>query len=241
MLSLPSNSANLEPVSNGPVIPASRSALIVLIAANVFVGILALTQQWGYLYILLVYWWEAVIIGGFNLARMFVAFMFGNPFGERIGFEGPVARFILALALGGFFVVKFGGFAIGLGFVILILPAQFAGGAGPDDMSEIIESVGAVGEGVMWAVLVLVVSHGISFFRNYIARGEYKRRNVIGLMFWPYVRLVLIVIVLLAGLLAVYLVPALAAGTVFTLFLVICKLLVDLASHRFEHSRFGKS
>jgi len=219
----------------------NRITSAALVLANIVVAFVAVTQQWGYYSVILVYWWEAVIIGFYNLGRMFVVCMVGDPLGKRVGIEGAGARLVLAIVLGGFFIAKFGGFAIGLGLMVMGAPAMLAEGENPDDLAVIADGLTAVGGSVMTAAAMLFISHGISFFVNFLGRREFKRSNVLLLLFRPYARMVLMVVVLLLGLAAAAYFPALGRTTAFAVAIVLFKLLVDLASHKFEHRNRGFS
>jgi hypothetical protein len=208
-----------------------------LVVANLIVAFVAVSQRWGYYSIIMVYWWEAVIIGFYNLGRMFVVCLFGDPLGKRVGIESVLARLVLAIVLGGFFIVKFGGFAIGLGLMVMAAPAVLAQGDNSNDIVAIADGLDAVGAAVMTAVAMLFLSHGVSFLMNFLGRREFKRSNVLLLLFRPYARMVLMLIVLLLGFAAAAFVPALGRTTAFAVAIVLLKLLVDLASHKFDHRR----
>jgi hypothetical protein len=57
--------------------PTSRSGLVALIVANLFVALQTLRYDWGYYQAILIYWLEAVILGGYNVLRMMVVGVFG--------------------------------------------------------------------------------------------------------------------------------------------------------------------
>ncbi len=96
-----------------------------------------------------------------------------------------------------------------------------------------------IGATVLPAAGALFVSHGISFFRNYIGRREYERSSLLALMFWPYARLAMMAAVTITGLLGVRLVPAFLRLPLFTCSIILLKLLGDFATHRMEHGARG--
>jgi hypothetical protein len=208
-----------------------------LVAANLLVAVLAILQDWGYYFAVLVFWWEAVIVGVYNLLRMFVAFLLGDPVGRRIGFSDVGSRIIWAIVLGGIFVVKFSGFALGVGLMALVVPGLLVEGGNADQLSAIQDGIRSIGSVVFVAVGALFVSHGVSFVVHYIGRREYRRSNALVLLFVPYARLALVFAAIMAGLMATTLYPGLARSTVFALAMIGLKLLLDLASHLHEHSR----
>jgi hypothetical protein len=78
----------------------------------------------------------------------------------------------------------------------------------------------------------LFISHGISFFDNFLGRREYERATVKELMTAPYSRIVVMQFALIFGGWIVLLlrspVPALAL-------LIVLKTALDFSAHRKEH------
>src|SRR5918994_5810014 len=98
----------------------SRTGLITLIIANLFVALQTLRHEWGYYEILLIYWTEVVILGGYNVLRLMVVGVFGAaPLGTRVAqwvdLGSRLNRFVFTVIGVGFFVFKFGAFALGIG------------------------------------------------------------------------------------------------------------------------------
>jgi len=217
---------------------------IALICANVILALIALFQEWGFYYVLLVFWFEALIIGFYNLIRISISFVFGNPIGtfaKWITITFP-ARFFFLIITTGFFVTKFGGFAIGAGLLILTLPVMLTLPAGQThslDLSEVIAKIspalGDIGPGLRTAILVLFISHGVSLIFNYVRKQEYKRDNILKLLFFPYARMFLVVVVVALGMIASVSVPSLNRMTAFSVTVILLKLLADLLSHLWEH------
>ena len=210
---------------------------ISLVVANLIVAVVVITQRWGYYSVILVYWFEALIIGLYNLVRMVVVCWFGEPLGSRVGMKDGFSRFILSLVVGGFFVLKWGAFALGLGFLVASAPAFFAKANGSHELFSVMDGLEAVGAGVMGAALVLLISHGVSFVLNFLIRGEYKRSNVLILLVKPYARMILVLVVLVLGFVATYYTGDLTGATGFAVAIVLVKLAVDLVSHAFEHRK----
>ncbi|MDH5235027.1 MAG: DUF6498-containing protein [Gemmatimonadota bacterium] len=207
---------------------------VALVAANLVVVALTLFSAWGFYQLILVYWCEALIIGAFNMARMVAVGLLGEPLGRWVGVANVPSRvLLLALALG-FFVVEFGGFALGLGFLITALPAML-GQPGDGVAREIWRGLRAVGSGVGVAALALTLSHGLSFVTNFLGRREYRRTNLLVLLVWPYVRMSLVMVALGAGLAAAAAVPTFGASTAFGVAVVLVKTVADLVVHRIEH------
>jgi hypothetical protein len=87
-----------------------------------------------------------------------------------------------------------------------------------------------------WAVLALAVSRGISFATNYVGQGEFRRITPGQLMAQPYGRIVVLHIALLGG---GFLMQALHSPMLGLLLLVGLKIMLDLAGHLRERSKFS--
>jgi hypothetical protein len=87
----------------------------------------------------------------------------------------------------------------------------------------------------LWpALAALAVSHGISFFLNFIGNREYAGNSTSALMAAPYKRIIVMhVTVILGG----WIVLALGTPAPALLVLVVLKLIVDMRAHRREHRR----
>ena len=226
------------PVSRLP----SRLSLAALITANLFSALHALNSGWGYHQALLIFWFEALIIGGYNVLRLLVVCLFGaQPFAAWLSRTVSVSAGdrILGTVIGtGFFVVKFGAFALATGLWIVALPAYFdAPGSRPAD--RVTEALSDASTGLGIAIGALVVSHGVSFVLNFLWKREFATQTVVGLVFWPYVRMALVLAVVIGGMFYVNLNPGLeAAPTMVALFFLV-KTTVDAVTHVWEHRSFA--
>ena len=220
----------------------SRTGLAALIVANLFVAVQTLRHEWGYYEAILIYWVEVIILGAYNVLRLMVVGVFGAaPLGtwaaQYVDLGSRLNRFVFTAIGVGFFVVKFGGFALVIGLFVLLLPAMLRpdGQGGGGDIHRAL--IGA-GPGLLAAMAALALSHGISFVRNFLVGREYERLNIVGLAFWPYARMSLVGAVLLLGIAAARLVPTLGGKTAFAVVMVLLKLVADGVSHFLEHRRF---
>jgi hypothetical protein len=89
-------------------------------------------------------------------------------------------------------------------------------------------SLGSLSAGGLLAVGGLVISHGVTFFRNYIGHGEYKTSYALIEMFRPYPRIVLLHIGILAGGIATIL---LGSPVLLVIFLMLGKTILDAKMH----------
>lgn len=89
-------------------------------------------------------------------------------------------------------------------------------------------SLGGLSTGGLLALAGLVISHGISFFRNYVGRGEYRRAQPMGEMFRPYPRVVILHVCILFGGFAIMM---LGSSMPLVVLLMIGKTIFDAKSH----------
>jgi len=176
-----------------------------------------------------------MIIGVYGLLRVCVSLWFGNPFGQRIGIANGASRFVFSVMIAGFYIVKYGGFALGMGLWVALTPGFLAHGTAGNELNHVLDALGSVGKDVLITAAILFVSHGVSFVLNFLRRGEYRRRNVIVLLFIPYARMFLVLVVLFGAFLTASYLPGLARSTAFALAVVLLKIPADLLAHLLEH------
>ena len=195
-----------------PVTLGSASSLA-LIAANLVPLAGAAFLGWKLSDVMVLYWAESAIIGFFNVCKIAV-----------------IGRWF-ALAAGPFFLGHFGGFmAVHFLFIYTIFVK------GPDKMDSAGGDLAEVAKLflVLWpALLALAVSHGYSFFNNFLGRGEYKGRTVSQQMSEPYARIVFMHLVLIFG---GGLSLVLGQTELVLIIVIAAKIFVDLKSHVREHS-----
>ncbi len=119
------------------------------------------------------------------------------------------------LFLTAFFAVHYGLFTLGHGLFLFLLFQP----PGP------LPDVGGM-------LLVLLASHGVSFFTNFLGAGERLTLTVDDLMFRPYARVVVMHLTILGG---AYLVDALGTPLGALAVLIALKTGVDLVAHLMEH------
>jgi hypothetical protein len=110
-------------------------------------------------------------------------------------------------------------------------PGVFAIGGGPLDPGPALAQGVDIGT-ILFAVVALAISHGLSFWWNYLVRGEYRRTTAIGQMFAPYGRLVVLHVTIILGGMAIAFTGAPAAAVAI---LVALKTAMDLGFHLAEH------
>lgn len=196
-----------------------RSSALALVAANLvpLYGVLAL--GWKVAPLMVFYWTENLVVGFFNALKMSRAQ--GAVDGSRMTLNGrPVTRDSRrSLIL--FFAMHYGIFTLGHGVFVMVMFGPEPGRA-----------LGDIG----LALLVLSVSHGYSYRRNFIGRGEYRVISFATLFWQPYARLIAMhLAIVLGGTLATAMAQPLGA----LLVLVGLKTAIDLVAHGLERRKFS--
>ncbi len=204
---------------------SSRWALAALVAANLLplAGVAVLGWRLGDVMVL--YWLENGVIGAYTWLRILSAG--GADSAVEAVVDGLGKLFVLA-----FFTVHYGLFWTVHGVFVLELFAEgraaLRGVPTPIDLGSWLPAAGGFG----WALVGLVLSHGVSFVANWLGRGEYRGADARTVMMQPYGRVVVLhLVILLGGFLALALGQPLAA----LVLLVALKTGTDLVAHLAEH------
>jgi hypothetical protein len=243
-------------------VSSSVGAVVALVLANAIPLLGVLFLGWNVWMLLIVYWLENGIVGTFNVLKILRAEgpadptatvrMGGRP-GSVAGRTGVAGFFLIHYGLfwlvHGVFVLTmplFAGIGGGFGSVgdgssgplagdpgVPVFPGDPAfPGAGPGFDLGGGMMAGFQPGSVLLAVVALAISHGVSFWFNYLRRGEYRRASPGRLMFAPYGRLVVLHVTIILGAIAV---AATGAPAVIAGILVALKVALDLAFHLRAH------
>lgn len=198
--------------------------LLGLVLANLLplFGVLYLDWDVGSLVVL--YWAENLIVGGFTVLRMLVA--------GRSRALFPVLFFCLHYgifcAIHGQFVLLLTGFAQAPPEPPSGLPFPFGGFV--DLARQILQ---AAPPDFLRACLALLISHGASFLLLFIGRQEYRNATANQLMAAPYKRVALLHIAIITG---GFLVQRMGSPLGLLLSLVALKIVMDSYLHRRSHA-----
>ena len=203
---------------------SSVGAVVALVVANLIPLIGVLFFGWSVWNILVIYWLENGIVGLINVLKMSVATGDEVTPGVTFMVNGRPATSATKMGLIPFFIVHYGIFWFVHGIFVLTLPAFFS--LMSDDGMTL--DLGPV----VFAALGLAISHGLSFWWNFLHGGEYRRTTAAALMFAPYKRLVALHITIIFGAFAVMFTGAPAAAVAV---LVAIKTAIDLGLHLAEH------
>jgi hypothetical protein len=159
--------------------------------------------------IVVLYWAENLIIGGYTVLKMLVTGAAGT----------------LPLIL--FFCLHYGGFCAVHGVFVLEL-TQFW----PGPLVLLQQLIAAAPRELLWALLALLLSHGASFALLFLGQGEYRHSTPKQLMNAPYKRIVVLHIAVIAG---GFLVVKMGSPLGLLIALVALKTGMDIMLHRRSH------
>ena len=209
----------------------STVTLAALIIANLIPVFGVLQLDWDVGAIVVLYWCENLVIGFYTLIKLFMA--------------GGLQALPRAL----FFTVHYG-FFCGIHGIFVLQLTGFAGddiglhdtGAeetwpGPLVLLQKIHGfiqriLAASPDALLYGVLALFLSHGISFSLNYIGNREFAGLSMRRIMSAPYNRIVVLHVAIIAG---GFLVAALGSPIGLLLALVALKIGMDIMLHRRSH------
>ena len=211
---------------------SSVGAVVALVVANAIPLIGVLFLGWGVWSILIVYWLENGIVGFFNALKMTRAEGTGGPVDATFTVNGQPATSLSKFALVPFFVVHYGIFWFVHGIFVITLPAFFS--LSPEPIAGMDVAPGSI----LFAGVALAISHGLSYWWNFLRGGEYRRVSAPALMFAPYRRLIALHLTIIFGAMAVLFTGAPAAAVAI---LVGIKTVLDLGLHLAEHRRAGQA
>lgn len=210
-------------------------SLVALIGANLIPLVGIFLFHWDVRFIVLLYWIENLVVGFYNILKM--AFLQTAPAKNR-----REKLFVIP-----FFSVHYGGFCAIHGFFLIhffkiggTAPPFDAGNKwwGPLIFFQLLYSViarvwASKPPEMIWAVIGLFISHGVSFVENYILGQEYKTSSLKNLMHQPYQRIIVMHIAILAG--GIF-VMQLDSPMPLLIALVLLKIFFDLHLHKKSHT-----
>ena len=194
-----------------PTLPTPALSTISLIAANLVPVGGVLFFGWDLGNIMLLYWVESGVIAFYTAIKI-----------------AMVAKFA-AIAAVPFFIGHFGGFMTGH---FLLIYALFLRNTEWQAMGAA-EGMRAIFTPVWGSIAALFISHGVSFYTNFIGAREYEGATVSGLMTSPYNRVLVMHLTLIFGG-WIILLFGMPAGALVVLLLL--KTAVDLQAHQRERT-----
>lgn len=208
-------------------------AVVFLVAVNLVPLVGVLFFGWSLFSLMLLYWFESGIVGFFNVLKILRA---SGPAPENQEFTinerpaNPANKWFIAP----FFVLHYGIFWTVHGvFVFLVFGLGVFDVLAPDRPSGFSGGLrGFEPVGVAVAAAAMLLSHGVSFFVNFLGKREYLAVSPMEQMSRPYSRVFVLHVTVLAGAcLTAFLGTPLAALVV----MVFLKTAFDLRAHLREH------
>ncbi len=230
-------------------------AVAALVAVNLIPLAGVLLLGWRLSDLMLLYWLENGIIGGFTVLKIVTSRVpVEAPGPARGAMLVPLVHRLGAVGTAMFFTVHYGLFWTVHGVFVRLffvpVPGTLGGGwSGPGFLGERFggvpmsaepfgPAVGAVSGGFALALVSLVISHGTSYVVNFLGRGEDRSLSPLALMQQPYGRVVVLhVTVLGGGVFALFLGQPLLSLVV----LVVLKTGIDVHAHLREHGRAAQT
>ncbi len=230
-------------------------SLIFLIISNLIPIFGILFLKWDIFYMLFYYWLESAVIGFFTIIKMATAQ--GTPQGtipKNLNAKSEkYTRITLKSFLIPFFILHFGAFMfVHLVFIIAIAltgnnlanTAAFSfhiglnstsnslnsTGINPQEIKEVLSTILKV---FLFSVFLLL-SHGISFFTNFIGKKEYKETDVTKVMSSPYSRVIIMQMVIVIG---AFILALTKAPIMIGILFIGIKTFFDVKAHIKEHSK----
>ena len=190
-----------------------------MIAANLVPVYGVLFLEWKVFPIILLFWLENVVIGGFNVFRMLAA----QPESPETGSKTWLAKSFLVP----FFCLHYGLFALGHGlFVMVVFGGAFAQNSPFFKLGSVPRLVREFH--LEWALLGLALSHAVSFFADYLGKKEYRQADLSALMRQPYGRVVVLHLTIMG---TGYLLTLIDSPLPGLLLLVGLKIVLDVRAH----------
>jgi hypothetical protein len=197
-----------------------KPSVLALIAANLFPLAGVIFLDWDVFPLLVLFWMENLVIGIYTVIKMLLI-------------PSANANRAAKLSLIPFFCLHYGIFTLVHGIFVFVLFGGFFVG---ETTSADAASRNIPDYQLGWGGLVLLISHGVSLFRNYIGEGEYKQANLNQVMGQPYGRVVILHLTILFG---GFLIMLLGSPLIGLILLVVLKTAIDIRTHLKEHEKLS--
>lgn len=209
-----------------------EASVISLLAANLGVLVFYLAYDLNLFQLAIVFWWECLWIGIFSALKLIVASIIGSPYkNDHVEFSRG-SNLLTSIVAIGFVSTEF---LTLFGFLGMAILFAFKTLSEANDVQLLLDGLTAI---ILCSVLFLI-SHGISFFINFIGFQEYKSASVGPLLALPIRRCFALIGAVALAFACVYWVPAFANTTGFAIALILVKLLWDYRLHKRERRSLG--
>ncbi len=197
-----------------------KVSVITLILSNIMPVLGVIFMGWQAFAILFLFWFENIVIGISNVFKMATVTSDNTRMGAKVS----------AIS---FFIVHYGIFTLVHGIFIFVIFGGFFEETEPSSVFDIFGKFADLQ--LWWAILALIISHAVSFFTNYIGKGEYKNTTLNQLMGQPYGRVVILHVTIIIG---GFLVALFGSPVVGLILLIALKTFIDIKTHLKQHTIF---
>jgi hypothetical protein len=206
-----------------------RFSAAALIASNAIPLIGVMFFHWDLFTIIVSYWMENVVVGGYNILRMATARGGLGP--ARTSGGGSMSRTGMIL----FFMVHYGIFTMAHGAFVF---AMFGLSDLARDPNGFLFGAVEMGRRLALMFIALTISHGVSYASNYLGNKEYLTAKVSDLLLRPYSRVAVMHLTIILG---AFLALVTHSPKAVVAMLVALKIAVDLGAHWRERLRFAQN
>ncbi len=197
----------------------------VSLVADVLPVIGVIVFGWGAVPLVALYWLENLVVGVFNVLRMWAT-----------GLAHP-SRWVAGVFLSVFFTVHYGMFCFVHGVFLRSFDAV-SGSSGMESPIGLVNWALSTGPQLPWFVVAIIGVNALFFAVDYLGRRQFERGNPAKLLFQPYGRIVTLhIAILLGGGLAV----AMGEPLLGVLFLIVLRVIFGVALSVFRRLGLDKS
>ncbi len=200
------------------MISTSKQTALALIVANLLPLFGIIFLNWDPTNILFLYWFENIVVGFYTILKIKKSTKMSENYemtinGKKKKFESlqELKRYIIP-----FFFMHYGLFTLVHGVFVLSI-------FGLPNLAFV---------GLLIVAISLTLSHGLSFYKNFVENEEYKTKDPVTLMFYPYKRIFIIHIAILLG---AFLLMGSNKSVWGAIILIGLKIAIDLLLHNVSH------
>lgn len=174
-----------------------RAPVLAVLALNLIPAFCVLWFGWSTGLLFLLYWLENVVIGVFQALKMLVA-----SFTEGVG--GVIGTLFFLVP---FFLLHYGGFCLGHLMFVLMFVFMEQGGPNPETLDtpdqlpafldQLFITLGADSSGFLISLAAIVGWQAVSFFVDFLGKGEWREKDPGELMGAVYGRIIVLHLTLL--------------------------------------------
>jgi len=154
-------------------------------------------EQWRAVEVFLVYCLESVIIGGFNVIKMFLTTLVKKKdVWENKGSSSTVSGYFFIF----FFIIHYGFFiAVQMGIFLATINMGDLPNTPDGILDFLLHFPKYLSVGVTWLLLTFIISYAFQTLKDFVISGEYKTASIGRLMFQPYPRIIVQQFVVILG------------------------------------------